>query len=58
MLRSSFIAKVERLIESQGTEKFVALALDEFDLTYIEDVPAKLEAWVLGRASAMEEEEP
>lgn len=54
---ASFIVQVEELIEQHGTEDFIVKALEEFDLTYVEDVPKKRRSWLLARAVALWEED-
>ncbi len=56
MTHNTFRAKVEKVIESQGDETFVALALDDLHLTFIEDVPKDKQEFFLGRCAALWEE--
>ena len=57
MKPSMFLAEVERLVESQGDEHWIALALAELQLMYVEDVPTERHEWVLGRTRALWEED-
>lgn len=56
MKPTTFRAKVEALIEGQGDETFIALALDDLHLTFIEDVPKAQREFFLGRCAALFEE--
>jgi len=44
-------------VESQGDELWLALALTEIGIEYVEDTPENLQAWLLGRANALWEED-
>lgn len=52
---STFLVRVESLVENQGGEEYVALVLDEFGLTYVDEVVEHRE-YFLGRCTALWEE--
>jgi hypothetical protein len=52
----SFIEELRLLVESQGGETFIALALAEFELEYVDDIPAKHRAFFIRRCVALWEE--
>lgn len=52
-----FLAEVEALVDGQGDELWIALALVEINVEYVEDVPKKRREWVLGRCRALWEED-
>lgn len=53
----TYIAAVERLVEDQGTDEYVALVLDELGVEFVEDVPARAREYLIARAVALAEEE-
>ena len=57
MSRLEFERQALALVEGQGEETFLALALAEVGIHNVEDVPNNLFEWVLGRTTAMYEEE-
>jgi hypothetical protein len=53
----SFLEDLKVLVESQGGEEFVALALAEFGFEFADDVPpGYAQVWVVRRAQALFEE--
>ena len=50
----AFVAEVKKLIERQKTTAYVALALEELNLKYVEDVISR--SFFLGRCLALQEE--
>ena len=54
---STFLVEAEALVERQGDEYWLALALVEIGVEYVEDVPEQQHAWVLGRTQALWEED-
>ena len=56
MQRRTFIKRAHELVDSHGGEQFLAVAVDELGIEYVEDVPAALFAFVLARAQALYEE--
>jgi hypothetical protein len=56
MRLATFLSRVEALIESQGGEEFVALALDELGITYVDDVTVAHRSFFVGRCIALWEE--
>ena len=52
---STFLVRIESLVENQGGEEYVALVLDEFGLTYVDEVVEHRE-YFLGRCTALWEE--
>ena len=53
----TLVEQVEVLIESQGTDYYVALALDELAIEFVEDVPSEQALYFIGRIVALHEEE-
>ena len=51
------IDSIEALVEHQGTEKYVALVLDELGLDFVDDVPVQLAAYFTARCVALFEED-
>jgi len=54
---SVFLTKAEALVRGQDEERWLALALNEIECSYADDVPSYLREWVLGRARALWEED-
>ena len=53
---SDFRAELESLGESQGGENFLSLALSEFELEYVDDIPREHRAFFIRRVIALWEE--
>jgi hypothetical protein len=51
-----FIEELNLLVESQGGETFIALALAEFELEFVDEIPAKHRAFFTRRCVALWEE--
>ena len=52
-----FITKLEDLVERQGEETFLALALHEVGHQYVQDVMPEQYTWIIQRTIALWEEE-
>ena len=57
MSLAKYMEQLQVLIESQGGERFAALALEELGLTYADEVPTHSRLYVLERMKALWEEE-
>ena len=57
MEASEFIKQIKALIENQGNWDYVALAHDEFGLTYLDEVPEDVRPFIIARATALYEED-
>ena len=56
MTEPDFIRAMEALVESQGSERFAALALDELGITYVDEVEKDHRQFILRRVVALWEE--
>jgi hypothetical protein len=52
----SFMSRLSDLVERQGGERFLALALGEFGHTYVDELPSASREFFIGRCLALEEE--
>jgi hypothetical protein len=51
-----FIEELNLLVESQGGEHFLSLALAEFELEYVDEIPARHHLFFIRRCVALWEE--
>lgn len=50
------MSRLSDLVERQGGERFLALALGEFGHTYVDELPSTSREFFIGRCLALEEE--